>query len=142
MGQCYNSTVVNASAEEVWSDLKKFHDWSWAANVLPKVEAIGDKPGHEVGARRKLNDAILETLIELNDEERTIAYTIDDGPEPMSADSMERYVGRAKVFPVTSTGTAFVVWTAEYTTKDDEAVREFCDPIYQALLTELASKFA
>ena len=34
-----------------------------------------------------------------------------------------------------------VSWAPEYTTKDDAAGQEFCDPIYHALLKELDTKF-
>ena len=88
MGQCYNSIVVNAPVEKVWNAVKNFHDLSWAPNVVTQVEAIGDKGATEVGARRKLNDAFLETLIEFNERDRSFRYTIDDGPvrsPPMSS---------------------------------------------------------
>jgi len=109
MGYCHNSTVVNATAEEYWNAVRNVHDFSWASNVISKVEVIGDEPGTEPGASRKLNDAFVETLIEINDQERTFAYSIDDGPGPLGAERVERYVGRVQVHPVTSTGTAFVV---------------------------------
>jgi len=142
MGQCYNSVVVTASPEDVWKALKNFHDLSWAPNVITSVEKIGDKPGLEIGARRKLNGAFLETLIELDDEKRTFRYTIDDGPGPVAPEVVEKYVGSAALFPVTTTGETFVLWKADYESKDDDAVGEFCNPIYQALLTDLAKTFA
>ena len=141
MGQCYNSIVVPASADEVWAKLRNFHDYSWSANVITKVDVIGDKGPTEIGARRKLNDAFEETLVDLNDDDRSLRYTIDNGPPPVDADSVETYVGAAKVFPVTATGQSFVLWTSDYTTKDDAAVGEFCNPIYQALLNDLATHF-
>jgi carbon monoxide dehydrogenase subunit G len=142
MGQCYNSVVVSVPAEDVWKALKNFHDFSWAPNVISKVDVIGDKGGTEIGARRRLNDAFLETLVEFNERERTFTYTIDDGPGPIAADLVQRYVGKVKVFPVTATGGTFVLWTSEYKTKDDAAVGDFCNPIYQALLKDLAAHFS
>ncbi|MCP5113485.1 MAG: SRPBCC family protein [bacterium] len=141
MGQCYNSIVVDAPVEKVWATVKRFHDFSWAPNVITSVEVIGDKAEGEIGARRKLNDAFLETLTELNEGERTCAYTIDDGPGPVASDVVERYVGRVRVLPVTATGQTFVLWTSEYSTNDDSAVGEFCNPIYHALLNALAASF-
>ncbi len=141
MGQCYNSVVVNAAVEDVWNSIKSFHDLSWAPNVITQVDVIGDKKDGEIGARRKLNDAFVETLIELNETERSFRYTIDDGPGPVAADLVESYVGSVKVFPVTATGQTFVLWMSDYKTKDDSAVGEFCNPIYQALLNDLAGHF-
>ena len=102
---------------------------------------IGDKKDGEIGAQRKLNNVFAETLIELNEAERSFRYTIDDGPGPVAADLVESYVGSVKVFPVTATGQTFVLWISDYKTKDDGAVGEFCNPIYQALLKDLARHF-
>ena len=141
MGQCYNSVVVNAPVQDVWNALKKFHDMSWAPNVVTRLDVIGEKKDGEIGARRKLNDAFLETLTELDETARSFQYTVDDGPDPVAADVVESYVGIAKVFPVTATGQTFVLWISDYKTKDDSAVGEFCNPIYQGLLSDLARHF-
>ena len=141
MGQCCNSIVVNASVEDVWNSVKSFHDLSWAPNVVTQLDVIGDKKDGEIGAQRKLNNAFVETLIELNEAGRSFRYTIDDGPGPVAADLVESYVGSVKVFPVTATGQTFVLWVSDYKTKDDGAVGEFCNPIYQALLNDLARHF-
>ena len=142
MGQCNNSIVVSAPAADVWEAVKSFHDLSWSANVVQKVDIIGDKGATEVGAKRKLNDAFEETLIEFNDADRSFRYTIDDGPGPVASGVVESYVGSVKVFPVTATNQTFVLWISEYATKDDGAVGEFCDPIYKALLDDLAAHFS
>lgn len=142
MGSCSNSSVVNAPIDRVWAVLRDFHDLSWASNVVTDVEKIGEKGPTEPGARRRLNQAILETLIEIDDAERFLRYQIDDGPPPLAEDSIGRYHGRVQAFPVTDTDRTFVLWTSEYDTKDDGAVHEFCDPIYQALLKELGRHFA
>ena len=141
MGQCYNSIVVNAPVEDVWNSVKSFHDLSWAPNVVTQLDVIGDKKDGEIGAQRKLNNVFAETLIELNEAGRSFRYTIDDGPGPVAADLVESYVGSVKVFPVTATGQTFVLWISDYKTKDDGAVGEFCNPIYQALLKDLARHF-
>ena len=83
MGQCYNSIVVPASADDVWAKLRNFHDFSWSANVITKVDIVGDKGANEIGAQRKLNDAFEETLLELNDDDRSMRYSIDNGPPPI-----------------------------------------------------------
>ncbi len=142
MGQCYNSVVVNASSEKVWAAVRNFHDFSWAPNVITKVDVVGDKGATEVGARRKLNDAFEETLVELDDANRTLKYTIDDGPGAVAAAVVDSYVGTATVYSVTATGQSFVLWVSDYATRDDDAVGEMCNPIYQALLNDLAAHFA
>ena len=142
MGNCYNSTVVNAPREKVWETIKDFHNLSWAGAVITKIDVIGEKTGHEIGATRKLNDAFLETLVSINEDEYTFTYSIDDGPEPLSKDSVSNYLGAVRLCPVTDSNTTFVEWTSSYESASDTAVADFCNPIYVALLDELKSFFS
>jgi len=98
MGNCYNSTVVNAPREKVWDSIKDFHNFAWAESVITKVDIIGEKAGHEIGAARLLNDAFLETLVSVNEDEYTFTYSIDDGPEPLSKDSVSNYLGTVRLY--------------------------------------------
>jgi hypothetical protein len=43
---------------------------------------------------------------------------------------------------VTDTGQTLVVWSSSYDSDSSEAVGEFCNPIYQALLAALKSHFS
>ena len=138
---CYNSTVVSAPAEEVWQAFRDFHDLSWAAGVVTSVEAVGSISGDSVGAKRVLNGAFHETLIALDDESRTLEYSIDDGPEAVSKDNVQGYVGKVRVLPVTADGSTFVEWTSSWAS-DGGGVAEFCDPIYRAFLNDLKQHFS
>ena len=142
MGNCYNSTVVNAPREKVWETIKDFHNLSWAELVITKVDVIGKKTGHEIGAKRLLNDAFLETLVSVKEDEYTFTYSIDDGPEPLSKDSVSNYLGTVRLYPVTDSNTTFIEWTSSYESNDDQAVADFCNPIYVALLGALKSFFS
>lgn len=138
---CYNSCVVNAPVDRVWSALRNFHDLSWARGVVQKVERIGEAGGDQIGARRVLNGVFHETLLALNDADRELKYSIDDGPGPVSKDSVSGYRGRARVMPVTDLNGAFVEWSSSWEDSSG-GVREFCDPIYKALLDALKTHFA
>ena len=48
-----------------------------------------------------LNGVFHETLLALDDEERTFSYSIDDGPEAVSKENVQGYIGEVRVFPVT-----------------------------------------
>ena len=141
MGQCYNSAIVNAPVNNVWSALRSFHDMSWS-RTIETVERVGDKGPAEIGARRLLNGTFEETLVELDNSARSLRYSIESGPPPLSRDAIRSYFGTVQVDPVTDTNKSFVLWTAEYETSDDESVHDFCDPLYQKLLNELAQHFA
>jgi len=141
MGKCYNSVTINASSDQVWNAIKNFHEMSWATGVITNVKKDGDIDGDTPGAMRILNGAFHETLISIDEEEMTFSYSIDDGPEPLSKESIQSYVGTVKVYPVTMDGTAFVEWQSNYETSDDQAVGDFCNPIYHALLSALKNCF-
>ncbi|MHC4569002.1 MAG: SRPBCC family protein [Planctomycetota bacterium] len=142
MGRCYNSAVIGAPREKVWQAIRDFHDLGWAQGVITKVDIEGDRKGDQIGAKRILNDAFHETLLTLNDDERTFSYSIDDGPEPVSKDSVSNYIGAVRVLPITESDTTFIEWQSTYESPDDTAVGDFCNPIYVALLTALKQHFS
>lgn len=139
---CYNSTVINAPADQVWETLKNFHDLSWSKNVVTDVEKVGDKKGDEAGAKRILNNAFHETLLSVDPDARKFTYSIDDGPDAVSKDNVQGYVGTVQVLPVSDTDESFVVWKSEWESTKNGGVAEFCNPIYHALLQDLKSHFS
>ena len=142
MGKCYNTTVVEAPIDQVWQTIRDFHEMGWAEGVITSCELVGDAAGDQVGAGRILNDAFHETLLSLDDEARQLTYSIDDGPGPVAKDVVENYVGQVRVLPVTCSDRTFVEWTSSYDSDAPQAVSDFCNPIYQALLLALRNHFA
>ena len=139
---CNNSTVISASADKVWTTLRNFHDMSAFPNVIEKADIVGDTPGTEIGAQRVLNSAFHETLKSLDDENRVLTYSIDDGPAATSKDNVSGYIGKLQVFAVTDEDKSFVLWTSSWESSGSEDVAAFCNPIYQALLSDLKKTFA
>lgn len=141
MGKCYNSTVVDASIETVWEMIKDFHKVSWGDKVIKKIDQVGKLTGVEIGAKRILNDAFHETLQSMDNKNHSFSYSIDDGPGPVSKESVSNYVGKVTLYPVTDSGKTFVEWISTYESDSDSAVGDFCNPIYAGLLSSLKSKF-
>ena len=143
---CYNAVVLNAPTDTVWAALRNFHDLSWTPNVVTDVKVVGNVGGTEPGAMRILNDAFQETLLALDDNTRTLRYSIDDGPGPVASSNVSGYVGEVRVMPVT-VGTegdqTVVVWTSNWASEGGEGgpVGDFCDPIYRALLGDMKAYF-
>lgn len=138
---CYNSCVVQGPVDQVWSALRNFHDMSWAPAVVEKLDRAGKAAADQIGARRVLNGVFHETLLALNDVDRELKYSIDDGPGPVAKDQVASYVGIVRVFPVTDGNATFVEWSSSW--QDSKGgVKEFCDPIYMALLGSLQKHFA
>ncbi len=139
MGNCYNKIEISASVEEVWGKIKDFHDLSWASGVIEKLDKVGDKKGSEVGAKRILNDAFHESLVAIDHDNYSFAYSIDDGPGPVAKDLVSNYKGVVKLSPMGS-GT-LVEWSASFESKANSEVADFCNPIYQALLGAMKGSF-
>jgi hypothetical protein len=142
MGKCYNSTTVNATCGKVWGILRNFHDMSWAQGVITKVEKVGDIDGSSPGAKRILNEAFHETLLSIDDDLMLLTYSIDDGPGPVAKEAVREYIGTIKVHRVTLDDSSFVEWSSSYQSPDNQAVGDFCNPIYRALLTALSNHCA
>lgn len=138
---CYNSIVVPASADQVWAKLRNFLDMSWCPGVIESLDVVGDTRGTEIGAKRVLNGVFHETLQGLDDSTKTLRYSIDDGPDAVSKDNVQGYIGEVKVFPVSTDNTAFVVWSSSWAS-GGEGAKDFCDPIYGALLAALKEHFS
>jgi hypothetical protein len=139
---CYNSIVVAAPVDEVWAALRNFHDLSWSNQVVESVEVVGEQKGDQIGAKRVLNGAFHETLRDLNDDEHTLRYSIDDGPAAVSKDNVTGYLGTVKVAPVTDNDTTYVEWSSRWEESSNGGVADFCNPIYRALLADLKAHFS
>jgi hypothetical protein len=138
---CNNSIVINESTDKVWAAIKNFHDLSWSANVVAKVDKIGDKTGNEIGAKRILNDAFHETLLSVDEKAKAFTYSIDNGPGPLASDAVSGYVGKVELIPVTADNSTFVRWTSKWESESG-GVADFCNPIYHALLNDLKGHFS
>jgi hypothetical protein len=140
MHKTYQTTVVKAPVNEVWATLRNFHDMSWATGVVEQCEAVGDKAADQIGARRVLNGVFHETLVELNDTDHVVKYSIDEGPAPVSQDDVKNYIGVIRAHPVTDIDGTFVEWSSSWEAGDGKA-EEFCHNIYVALLSDLKKRF-
>jgi carbon monoxide dehydrogenase subunit G len=132
---CYNTLEINVSPNKVWETIANFHDMSWAPEVIASVEAVGDKKGGDIGAKRILNGAFYETLTSVDSDKLTFFYSIDDGPGPVAKEVISNYIGVVKL-SASENGT-LVEWGSTFDAANEGDVVEFCDPIYQALLAAL-----
>lgn len=136
MGKTYQSIVINAPAEKVWDKISDFHDMSWASGVIDMCKPVGDLKGNQIGAKRLLNDVFHETLLEVSRVARTIKYSIDDGPSPVSKNEVKEFIGAIRLSPITEDNASFVEWSSSWH-GNDSAATEFCHNVYVALLGAL-----
>ena len=122
MPKVYNSIIVPAPIEEVWSRIRDFHDFSWAPSLVISCEKVGGGDGYSVGARRRLNGAFLDTLIAYSAIDRRMMYSLDEGPSPVSSREIHDYVGNLHLLPVTADNTTFAEWAATCEAETTDAV--------------------
>lgn len=134
------SIIIDAPIDAVWKKLSDFHDLSWAPNVIASVDIVGSIGGSSPGAKRILNGAFHETMIEINNDEHVLKYTIDDGPSPISKNDVDNYVGIISLSNAKDSSGTLVEWTSSWDCSVDDAV-EFCEGIYVALLGDLVKSF-
>ena len=111
--------------------------------MVESCEVVGEAGGTEPGAKRVLNGVFHETLHDLDDEHRSLRYSIDEGPGPLENGKVSGYFGEVSVFSVTPDDDGdrtVVVWTSDWESEEG-GVHDFCDPIYKALLTEMKAHF-
>lgn len=142
MGHCYNTSIISAPIDQVWATISDFHNMDYATGVITSVDKVGAPGGREVGAKRILNGAFHETLQSLDADGFAFTYSIDDGPAPVGKDSVKDYLGSVRLIPVTDDNTTLIEWSSSYESVNDNAIGDFCNPIYRALLQALKQHFA
>ncbi|MQY09108.1 SRPBCC family protein [Actinomadura macrotermitis] len=143
MPRSYASTVLNATAGEVWSYLRDFGNLAeWMPGVQTGMIEDGG-PADRVGCVRRLigpGDSVFrERLTDLDDDALSYSYVILECPLPVRGG-----YGRLRVSPVTDTGQAFVEWSGGFSADagDEEAMRAtFARGIYGAGLESLRKRF-
>lgn len=143
MPKSYASTVINASADEVWHVVRDFDGLPKWHPGISTSEIEGAQPSDSVGCVRHLTvpdgSEIRERLVMLDDAERTYRYDILDGPFPV-----RRYRATLRVRPVTSERAAFVEWSADYDTDastESELDTTFADGVFGTGLRGLRGRF-
>ena len=113
MVKVYTSSVLDAPADAVWSEIRDF-------NGLPRWHpAIKDSyiehqlPADKVGCIRNFTlhagGRIREQLLALSDFDYSVTYSILESPM-----GVENYVATLKLNPITDGNRTFAEWTAEF----------------------------
>jgi uncharacterized protein YndB with AHSA1/START domain len=142
MPQIVTSTVVSSPAEKVWALLRDFAaigDWHPA---LPPAQ-IEDGPADRVGATRvfPLAAGHRETLVKLDDQDRTIAFTFTDNAAGLPVRS---YTSTIAVRPVTLTDHAYIEWSSRFdcdVADEDKTISQIRDGVLILGLRSLEQRF-
>jgi hypothetical protein len=120
MPKVYISSVINATAERVWAQVRDFNGLpSWHPRIVQsRIEQ--DLPADRVGCIREFRletgAAIREKLLALSDYEYVCTYSILESPM-----GVENYVATLKLTPITDGNRCFAEWTAEFDCPREDA---------------------
>jgi hypothetical protein len=142
MPKPYASTVLPVSADRAWEYLRDFGNIAeWHPGIVSGELEHGT--GDQVGAVRRLTgpggEVFRERLVALDDDERSCAYDLFEGPFPV-----RYYRATLRVTPVTDTGYAFAEWFAWYDAdEEDEAwlTKTFARGVFATGLAALQERF-
>lgn len=144
MPETFASAVIPADADKVWRTLRDFGGLAtWQPAVARSVLRQEDAPDRVSGVRTLLmadGGTVVETLVALDDHERSLTYDIVSSPYPVRS-----YRATMRVLPLTATGEAFVGWSAVFgcdPSDADELTGSFRDVIFAAGLHALTEHFA
>jgi hypothetical protein len=143
MVKVYTSSVLDAPADRVWSEIRDF-------NALPRWHpAIKDsyieqhQPSDKVGCIRnftlKAGGRIREQLLALSDFDYSVTYSILESPM-----DVENYVATLKLVPVTDGNRTFAEWTAEFDcapARAGELARDIGQGVFQGGFDALKARF-
>jgi len=112
---------INAPISDVWAKLNNFHNLSWAPNVITSMDKVGDTDGDQVGAKRVLNNAFHETLVEIDNDNYSLKYSIDDGPSPVSKEDVSNYFGSINLSTSGDNAQTHVSWVSSWESNSEDA---------------------
>jgi hypothetical protein len=143
MIKVYTSSVIDAPADAVWSQVRDFNALPRWTPFVADSRIEGGLPADQVGCVRnfvlKDGGAIREQLLALSDFDYTCTYSILDSPM-----GVENYVATLKLTPVTDGNRTFAEWWAEFDAppgREAELAESIGQGVFQAAFTSLKQLF-
>jgi hypothetical protein len=139
----YTSSVIDASADAVWSLVRDFNGLpKWHPGIAEsRIES--NWPSDRIGCIRnfRLRDGgqIREQLLALSDYDYQCVYSILESPM-----GVENYIATLKLTPVTDGNRTFAEWSAEFdapATRERKLADDIGQGVFQAGFTALKSYF-
>ena len=109
----YVSTVIDASADDVWARVRDFNGLPRWHPAIAESRIEGGEPADKIGCvrdfRLRNGDRIREKLLGLSDYDMFCTYSILESPM-----GVDNYVATLELTPVTDGTRAFAEWHAEF----------------------------
>ena len=113
MARVFVSTVIGASAEQVWARVRDFNGLPSWHPAIRDSQIEGGQPSDKVGCIRDFHlqngDRIREQLLGLSDYDMFCTYSILESPMPL-----ENYIATLRLTPITDGERTFAEWSAEF----------------------------
>jgi hypothetical protein len=139
MPRVYISSVIDASADRVWSIVRDFNGLPRWMPVVSDSRIEGGQPSDKVGCVRNFNlkagGNIREQLLSLSDYEYTCSYAILESPMGVA-----NYTATLKLMPITDGDRTFAEWPAEFDcdpAREQELVDQIGTGVFQAGFDQL-----
>jgi hypothetical protein len=129
MARVYVSSVIPATAEQVWERIRDFNGLPNWHKGMRESRIEDGRPADQVGCVRNFKlqsgEAIRERLLGLSDYDQSCTYAILESPMPVT-----NYQATLSLMPVTDGDRCFTQWSAEFD----------CAPHDLATVTNLLTK--
>ena len=139
MIKVYVSSVIDASADNVWSRIRDFNALPLWHPAIADSRIENNEPSDRVGCIRHFHTRdggmIRERLLGLSDYDYTCTYEILESPMGVAD-----YVATLKLTPITDGGQCFAEWSAEFDCADGregELTENIGNGVFQAGLNAL-----
>jgi hypothetical protein len=139
MARVYISSVIPASAADVWRVVRDFNglaNWTGFVNDS-RIEGLmrADQVGCIRSFRLKDGGVIREKLLALSDYEMSCTYSILESPMAVTD-----YIATLSLTPITDGNVAFAEWQADFDCPPDqeaELIRHIGDNVFQSAFDAL-----
>jgi hypothetical protein len=134
MAHVVRSTIIDASADQVWGVLRDFNGFDHWHPALAASAIERSQSADRIGCVRRVKLAdgseLREQLLALSDLEQSFSYCLLDTPIPLF-----NYVAHVRLLPVTDGDRTFWHWESRFTTRpgDEKLMTDLVsDGIFQA----------
>lgn len=143
MAQVYISSVIDASAEQIWPTIRDFNGLPGWHPIITESRIESGAAADQVGCVRALRmhdgGCIREQLLALSDYEYSCTYAIMESPM-----EVENYIATLELTPVTDGGRTFAEWSAQFDCArglEARLIAQIGDDVFQAGFDALKRRF-